>query len=79
MVECVLIEREPYWGKDKWWRRGGRDTHHIQYNPTILSTPTDLIPVDFYFQATADNLLSPTRGGDWARGWSSRVLNLKEM
>ena len=23
MVDCVLIEREPYWGKDKWWRGGG--------------------------------------------------------
>ena len=36
----VLIEREPYWGKDKWCRRGreGRGGHHTQYYPVILST-----------------------------------------
>ena len=33
MVDCVLIEREPYWGKDKWWRGGGggRASHTRPY------------------------------------------------
>ena len=37
MVDCVLIEREPYWGKDKWWRGGGGGGGSIIADHTVTT------------------------------------------